>query len=602
MKRKFAFNLAPIKVPSKQTETKVVKDENPPARRNSTSQPASPLIDRRPLSSKTESQLRAACALILQDYKPSGHVFEGQAKPKLDFDGLNRSMREKREHTRLLQQQQLAEAKSKVTPDPNKYGYKPGTALKDLFSDSDATHPSVQANISRRRDDRQPRAMDNERERSSTKNAKPLPPLDRPKTAPIRAARDSGDAGSLQTSLASSTDYYCNNMSTAPTSADFTSPQGSKRGSRQLYSTENPAAAADAAAAQWMKQELERRRRNMLAQVEPKFEVKSPSRPPSRSKSIRSEILDYVRPLSRSASRESIRSNKSDAKHERSPSSHGWRSWTLQRKTSLNSFKDSRPGSARGRSETRGNEPPKPEVNLNRELPPLPSLDKWKEQAQNPAQRCDTHIANLMRSETNDREQYAAAIRRQHRRSGSDSFAKRMSLREDSTLHTPPQNVRPRPKSGVVNRVDSKMVAEQRADSTMDLDNLTTAVDRTQSTDPVTYTPGSNVRRHKHQHSTGSDMRKISTETPNFSRKISMDTSAPTNTKTDDRRYPNSVEVTALPICQDKQSKLRKVLSGWMLGGKKEKKGNWMDKLEQNGVKGGIMIHDKAAHAPIVKY
>ncbi|OCL03406.1 hypothetical protein AOQ84DRAFT_419252 [Glonium stellatum] len=604
MKRKFSFNLAPIKVPSK-PEAKAQKDATPNRRRDSISPPPSPFINRRPLSSKTEAQLRLACALILQDYKPSGHVFEDYAKPKLDFDGLNRAMREKQKGARsnLPRSVEASGAKPRAASDAKKYAYKPDTALKDLFP-VDGTHPVVQANTSRRREDRPMTSTLDEGEllaRARSISAKQAslavksPGADRPQTAPNRNAMDSDDT-SLHTPMTGSTENH-NNVSTAPTSAAFTSTMNSKRTSQQAYVNDN-AAVADAAAAEWMRQELEKRRLNMLAQDAPKVS----SRPPSRSRSIRSEIREYIRPsLSRSASRESMRSNKSDARTERGGSTHGWRSWTLQRKTSLSSFKDSKPGSVRGRSETRG-DAPKPELNLNRELPPLPSLDKWAEQDQRPEPKSNqskVHIANLMRAKSPGQDE-VAATRRQHRRSGSDSLAKHMSFHEDAALFMPPQNVRVKSKPAVPAKSNSRASPQQQQQS-----NSTTDVSL--STRSIEEAKKAKHQRHK---STGDESYKMKMSMDgypkNFSRKLSSDATS-AHSRVYDPRCPNVVEITALPPHPEKQSsKLRKVFSSWVLGGRKEKKHNnsvsWADALEQPGMKGGVLVRNEPARAPVVKY
>jgi hypothetical protein len=49
----------------------------------------SPYIERRLLDTKTEKELRAACQLILQNFKPSDHGME-DTDPKLDFGAMQR--------------------------------------------------------------------------------------------------------------------------------------------------------------------------------------------------------------------------------------------------------------------------------------------------------------------------------------------------------------------------------------------------------------------------------------------------------------------------------------------------------------------------------
>jgi hypothetical protein len=47
-------------------------------------------------------------------------------------------------------------------------------------------------------------------------------------------------------------------------------------------------------------------------------------------------------------------------------------------------------------------------------------------------------------------------------------------------------------------------------------------------------------------------------------------------------------------------STFMKIFSGWMT--KKEKKDDWMHRLEKQGVKEGIIEQDGAATAPVVRY
>jgi hypothetical protein len=54
------------------------------------------------------------------------------------------------------------------------------------------------------------------------------------------------------------------------------------------------------------------------------------------------------------------------------------------------------------------------------------------------------------------------------------------------------------------------------------------------------------------------------------------------------------------PNKDEQKSKLRRVLSGWML--KKEKKEDWMGKVEKRGVRNGVMVQEEAALPPVVRY
>ncbi|KAF2180704.1 hypothetical protein K469DRAFT_269030 [Zopfia rhizophila CBS 207.26] len=606
MKRKFSFNLAPVKVPSKSdSSTKVTPDPSPSHHRHyrheskdSLSAPNTPFINRRPLSPKTEQELRSACAFILQDFKPSGHMFDDPAKPKLDFQCPNRRRDMHRSDSTQVKVHRPtgAPAKPRSAYDPRKNRHKIDPFVKG--------YPDLpmQANVGRRRGDQQPDVADKE---YATKRTVKSPCSDNPRSATIRTEMDYDDATSLQTPLTASTENHLNNGSTAPTSAALTSSRSSKRASRQL---DNAAAIADAQAAEWMRQEVEKRRQQLPAQPEPK----TPAQAPSRSRSIRSEIKEYIFPgsttLSRAQSSESMRSQDSGSQSKRSGSSQGWRSWGLQRK--LSSRSNSRPGTSKGRIETRDHEK-KPEVNLNRELPPLPSLDSWNKQEQRQENRKSqgngAHIATVMRSQDHQQQEYAAAVRRHHRRSGSDTLALRYA---SSTFPQPAAHItRATSHAEKVPVAPQKRSPNPRQDSSMDFDELMSAMDSSRTFDDQQKLK---VNGHARHHSTSSDSRPLSMKIsmdhgrldppPNFSRKISTDVTTSNPNYEHDLAYPNVVQIKPHAEAQkdEKSSKLRKVFSSWML--KKEKKGNWMDQFEKDGVKGGIMIQDEAALPPVVRY
>lgn len=91
-------------------------------------------------------------------------------------------------------------------------------------------------------------------------------------------------------------------------------------------------------------------------------------------------------------------------------------------------------------------------------------------------------------------------------------------------------------------------------------------------------------------------------ESVNFSRKISTDTAG----RSYDASYPRLVEISpsdGVRLREKKSTGFRKVINAFVMGNKKkEKPVTWMDRIEREGVKGGIMYHDDAAGAPIVRY
>ncbi|ORY15154.1 hypothetical protein BCR34DRAFT_662225 [Clohesyomyces aquaticus] len=583
MKRKFSFNLAPVKVPSRpDTQSKSTPEPTPShshrKHQDSVSSLNSPFINRRPLSPRTEHELRAACALILQDFKPSGHIFDDQAKPKLDFAGPNR----RKHDTSSSQPMVYAPAETR-----RERSHRAGASVKD--------HPDLpmQANTGRRRDCHEETGR-RERTRTDTKS----PSMDMQRSAATRHEVDSDDGTSMRTPGTFSETHH-NNGSTAPTTAAFTSGRSSKRASRQFDSA---AALADAQAAEWMRQELEKRRKDR-GQPEPL----SPTRLPSRGRSIRSDIREYIFPnsatLSRAQSHESMRSQDS-SQPKRSSSSHGWRSWGLQRKLSRSS---SRPGTSKGRIETQEQEK-KRDLDLNRELPPLPSLDSWDQQQKQKrkSQVQGAHIATVMRSQDQQQQDYAAAVRRHHRKSGSDTLAMQYTHAYPSSNPAPRAQIARSASNAQKVEIKSPRRSprvEQKQEFSMNFDEMLSAMDSSSNFNDQLQLGGNS---HLHQHSSSTGPRSPGLDAPrnvNFSRKISGDLGSPRRNYDQDFAYPNIVQISgpSTNVQKDeKGSKLRKVLSGWML--RKEKKENWMDQFEKNGIKGGVMIQDEAALPPVVRY
>ncbi|KAF1962011.1 hypothetical protein CC80DRAFT_201914 [Byssothecium circinans] len=607
MKRKFSFNLPPIKVPLRSESHGKYTNPTSSHRRHvsndSVSPLSSPYISRRPLDVTTERELRAACKLILQNFKPSDADFADQ-DPKLDFSGPYK----RKEHR--TEQSQPSHVAREVRV------HRPTGAPQDMKSIHDAkNHPrkvdySVKAypdlpmlaNSGRRREGRTA-----EKEAEMGRLVK-TPTHDAARAAHMRSEIDSDDAKSLETPLTASTDTHINSHSTAPTSV------ASHRASRQY---ESAAAAADAQAAEWMRQELEKRRQREASSNPQVEQAQSSHRPPSRSGSIRAGIKDYIFPgarnLTRSQSRDSIQTANSQASGQlrRGGSVTGWRSWGLSRMTSSRS--NSRPGTSSGRMERQEQER-KAELDLNRKLPPLPSLDTWedtetrdkeKRQSQVPA----AHIANMMRTQDQQQQDYAAAVRKHHRKSGSDTMALRYANAHAQTSSS-------RIASPVQSSFSHKPVMASM-DHSMDFDHMMSAMSSSRNLDEHLKL---NAGSHAPQRSTSSVSRSPSTKVgsdgrlhaPNFSRKISAEVPRPPQTATTtvtatvttpDTEYVRAVHVSG-PRKEDHKEEqkrsLRKVLGGWM--SKKEKKEDWMGQFEKKGIKNGVMTQDEAALPPVVRY
>ncbi|KAJ4363605.1 hypothetical protein N0V83_009901 [Neocucurbitaria cava] len=626
MKRKFSFNLAPVvsasthfsealpsltsvqKLSGKSDTAEKEAPEPTPSHSQSSSQSHrrhnskdticdySAYINRRVLDEDTEQELRIACRLILQNFKPSDHGMEN-TDPKLDFGGLERRKdpRENRQHREHKSQtadvivRMPTGAPAELTS--NFVARKPSTRTKTRTRDKadmeirQRTQGDLpaRANSSRKRadfgwlDDR-----DDKREQNLRKFGK-SPSMDLPRPAALNV---DGDSGVSTPVTVASTLAYSKQPSTAPTSASLPSGRSSNRRSRQL---ENPAAVADAQAAEWMRQELDKRRKEEAS--EPQARPSTAVRPPSRTASIKNNIKEYVFPgtrsrnLSRAQSTESLRTTDSQDPSQdpqRSGSAMGWRSWALPRRSGSRS--NSRPGTSRGQSEEpeeKKKQDPKV-VNLNRDLPPLPSLDTWKDPEPEPSKedvakspRSPTsaaHIASLMRQQEPTQERSPARGREQHRRSRSDTLAVqyanaypvRVSSHNKDVLQAAPQPTRATP------------VPESAIDTSR-LEPGSSTHARTRSGDSLLSPTSPNGQS--------------SLEVPSsFSRTISVDASSHSMTSREAKTSKR----------EEQKSRLKKVFTGWMH--KKDKKDDWMHRIEKEGVKEGVIVQDGSHVAPVVRY
>jgi hypothetical protein len=349
---------------------------------------------------------------------------------------------------------------------------------------------------------------------------------------------------------------------------------------RQDRPADDPAAIAHAAAAEWMFQE-----RQKHPQLEPSAPQARPStavRPLSRTRSIRDSVKEYVFPgttsrsLSRAQSTESLRTMNTVVSQD-SSQLPGWRSWGLSRK--LSSRSNSRPGTSKGQSNEseQSKRPDASVVNLNRELPPLPSLDSWRDPASvQPKPQLErvrspkspAHIASLMRPQDQQQPQRAAAPSTSHRRSGSDTLATHYNAAH--AARSPSYT-----KTQVEAATRSKIITPETP---------LTAIEKV-TLNGTASTSNFGHSRHK---STGT----LSThsEAANFSRKMSVDTPS--------QSILSSETKTARK--EEQKSRLKRVFSGWMR--KKASKDDWMQKIEKQGVKEGVMVEEGAASAPIVRY
>ncbi|KNG45346.1 hypothetical protein DDE82_002465 [Stemphylium lycopersici] len=597
MARKFSFNLAPVKIASKQDLVDRPTPEPTPSHTSSathrrhTSKDSicdnSPWINRRALDGQTEQELRSACRLILQNFKPSDHGMEN-TDPKLDFGGL-RPRKESRPQPADVNVRMPTGAPAELASTsflPRTRSTKTRTRAKadqEIRARQYADLPA-RANSSRKRADF---AWLDERDADKEEKLRTLgkASIDLPRSA---LRNDSDEDITLPVAVASN---FANSKlsSSVPTSASLPTARLANRRSHQF---EDPALAADAQAAEWMRAELEKRQQQ--ESTERQGRTSTSVRPPSRAASIKETVKEYVFPgsrsraLSRAQSKDSLRSPVADddQRLSRHGSNSGWRSWGLRRGKSMRT--NSRPGSLNGQS----NEPAqsgKSEsngLNLNRELPPLPSLDSWKEPEKPKEDKvaspkspiAETHIASLMLSQ--DRGDRSPAARNHHRKSGSDTLAmqpntafpvRKSSRKQETHAIAQPTRVPPA--------------------SPGQAEHMTTALSSTTNIDPrLERNSGTHtLQRSGHGSSAANSHR--SAEASSFSHKISLDSET--------RKTTSSEPKT--PVREEQKSKLKKIFTGWMH--KKDKKEDWMQRMEKDSIKEGVLVQEGDALAsPVVRY
>lgn len=635
------------------------------------SPPPSPHPGRRPpLPSKVQSDLRAACAGVLENLKPSHTYYEEQARParpQLDYEAIKNSVSQLPDAARSVPSNhrrstrhfnvdapELVDLRDSI--DPSKFAYKPDTALEDLFPVGNSTHDAVQVAALRKGDgaDFPPPA------RSASRSISHTVPIN---IAPVhadghdrsRAAHRTASHDTSRSTPHTDVTEYPWSVSTAPTSAGVTPARASKRASAHLQAEQDSLPKTDAAAIVWMRAELEKRRQN-----QPTPHVRKPSgadkidtRPPSRARSITKGIKEYIRPStagggSRESSRPASRSGSRASHHsesDRPSSSHGWRSWGLSRKDGV-SGDLSRSDSTRGRSETRKGSS-KTEINLNRELPPLPSLDKWKE----PEPAKPNHVASMW-TRSKSRHQQKQTGARQAVSEKDEIVAARLgspiTMKPDVYRPSQAQTSRQTVSAGLVvakttgldldaaeaelgrqytsnGLVPTNTRVELHSRNTSDnsekphelsrklrdasssqgnFDNFTNGPSRNRSVNysrarptedaskslPVTA-PGFSQHRKYHL----SDIpQPLNSDATNHGLKPNNPGVEPTTNS----RYRNVVEISPMapPPVPPKDEKK----PWWQFKSKQKKPMTWMDQLEKMGIRDGVLLNDESC--PVVRY
>ncbi|RMZ67004.1 serine threonine- kinase dyrk2 isoform x1 [Pyrenophora seminiperda CCB06] len=594
MKRNFSFNLAPVKVGSKpdlngKSTPEPTPAQSPASHRRHSSKDSicdnSPFINRRVLDAQTDQQLRSACKLILQNFKPSDHGMEN-TDPKLDFGGLGRRKESSRpqQETRPHPVQVNVRMPTGAPIDtattsflPRKPSTKTRTRAKaDLEIKARVGDVPARANSSRKRadfawlDER-----DTQRDEKLKANGKTS--IDVPRSATFR--NDSDESITLPVAVTS-------NFASATVSSSLPTGKNTNRASHNS----DPAAAADAQAAEWMRRELEKKKQNPDAsdrQGRPSMSA----RPPSRTASIKSSVKEYVFPgsrsraLSRAQSKESLRSASTNNGQaiSRNGSGSGWRGWVPRRSSSRS---NSRPGTSKGSTDESA-QPRKSESNgldLNRELPPLPSLDSWKEPEKPQAERAvaekspkspttGTHIASVMRSH--------------------------------EELSSPQRKQRPHVPDALVFESDLVFPARNssRKQGTQDIPQISRTVPNSPGNADQIMTNWSSTTHLDHRLELGSRVHTRAKSGGSHSASNSnKSTGDVVSQRSSDLRSHRTMSSDHKSSGKDEQkSKLKKIFSGWIH--KKEKKEDWMHKMEKEGIKEGMLVQDTGPSAsPVVRY
>ena len=406
---------------SAQNTKEVVTQESPP------STPVVAAFERPGLSPRTDSELRRACAKIVQESNSSGHDYQDQRdhhdafekhKSKRNTYKSSSPARPPKIQTQSGFFHKQPQQSSDRISGPASYTHVPKNAATSFeataglagpmkrsahardnitFEPLEATHTTISSHSRRR----QPPSEDPISQIRAVLDS-------RPKTSAAACIDYTGPSGDTSASTSrTNTTYDGIRPSTGVTSLAIT-PGDEKRFSalnhrvsEQVLRDGQSASLADATAKAWMAQELNRRRKeayhggylnhpsrsplNQHRQAEPE-------RPVSRAGSIRDGIKEYIRPR---ASMDSVRSTRSESGLSRSNSRNSnskggnwWRGTGLKRKDSWNSFRSAKPDE----DESAMTAAREGDLDLNRSLPPLPGLDQYKEKRPMPM-----HIAQMMR-------------------------------------------------------------------------------------------------------------------------------------------------------------------------------------------------------------
>ena len=388
----------------------------------------------------------------------------------------------------------------------------------------------------------------------------------------------------------------------------------------------------------------------------------------SRSRSLTRQLREYIRrgsrdrsqsasadisrPESRSRSIDTFNSSISSLAPSIDSTSSKWRRWRPFHRTqdSGDSNDISRPGSSSSsyRRHKRSREvaipqDKKPPINLNRELPPLPSLDSWKPielmepvepivpaDAVEPGPPKPLHIAAMYNGRTKSkrgRKPDEAVNSSRSQKPSVDSISSGQP--RDSVLNegrgvtsldnsqSPPHIYKERPESFRLpplpfdnpdgQAVSQDVSAQPPSDNqghTVDFSRTTSFSTKSRFGRSVSYrVPTSSNTGTASNGATDQHSRTLSEQQLNFSRKLSSDDYV----RMHDTRYQNAVEIkakqpsrskTAPQVTQDKPKKKK----WWQSSSKQKKEKTWMDEVERVGSNSGMILTDETVGSPIARF
>ena len=608
-------------------------DDRMPVANTKESPPPSPYPGHRaPLSTKLESDLRLACAGVLLNTKPSHHYVAPdaqstapqEAKQALDYDAIKRSA-----STLKAQASRPFPPRTDSADDkhPIKYAYRPDAPIDQLFDKSDPSVDPVQSLLGKSKHDT-PMGS-----RAKTPVPNLLSPGSDAGTRPHVAKRSLSGETNGSTPITDVTEYHWS-TSTAPTSAAITPARNSKRDSSHIPVEQEQAIKSDTSAIEWMRNELERRRQKQAAEEE-QAALPPLSRAPSRARSIRSlrdNIKEYIRPSSsggpnnsRAPSRSTSRSSlRSDSKSQDPEIRGGWRSWGKTLKKEHAQTDVSRSNSSRGRAESpKQPKSKKTEINLNRELPPLPSLDQWKDEQPAPPTRAPPQAPPLTHHPVHPKHSRNTKSVDSVMSEKDEIIAARLGspVKEKPEVYVPTRSPRhtaatkmpnlgaaytnddliPRSKSAARSRTPEPTSMSIRAIPSHHGGDSTSSRVRSPS-NPAFSSPSTGFSQHRNYDSSSIPTPLGSISSSSINKKSSE---KPATSSKHDHKHRNAKDriiVRSPPPVPPKEGGDKK--AWWNLKAKSKKPATWMDQLEKmGGVKDGILIPDEdACSAPHIRY